>query len=129
MRTSGGGRTSSLFAVGVWCRRCRLFAGVEELDAIALIVEDGAIGAGHVVVPAVLAIVFRCGDLIWLEIVGSAIEVDQVGFDVVAWVIGANVDAKLDYTRVGACGLEPGQGVNRGPAGTGNYGAGATISE
>src|SRR3954465_4386400 len=102
MRTSGGGRTSSLFTVGVWCRGCRLFAGVEVLDAIALVVEGAAIGAGHVVIPAVLAVVLRRGDVVQLEIVGSAIEVDQVGFDVVAWVIGANVDAELDYNRVRA---------------------------
>ena len=52
-----------------------LLASIHILNAIALVLERRAVGALHAIIPAVLALLFRCGHTVWLEIISDAVTI------------------------------------------------------
>src|SRR4051812_36105012 len=71
-----------------------LLAGVDVLDAVALVLERRAIGARERGPAAVLAVVLVRGNLVRLEVIDVTVEVHEVGLDVVRRIARADVHSE-----------------------------------
>src|SRR5574340_206621 len=104
-----------------------LLAGVDVLDAVALVLERRAVRAPDVRPAVVLALVLRESHRVRLEVVRRAVEVDEVGLDVVARVVRADADPEAHDVGVRAHRLDLAEAVERRPAGAGSHRAAPAV--
>src|SRR5687768_16308030 len=98
-------------------RRLPLLAGVGVLNAVALVLERAAVGPGRRLPLVVLAVVRRRRDPERLEVVDRAVEVEEVGLDVIPRVVRTDVDAEARDQRARADRVDLSERVARGAAG------------